>query len=248
MPTARIETDDGVLTGEYDDGVVTADGDSYAVGDDATLLPPCEPETVYCLGRNYAAYLEQNADVIEGNLDDSAEFPEEIHFFLKGATCVIGPGDPIPYPSFSESLGYAGELAAVVGRGGKNLDPDDVPAAVRGYTILNDLDAKDQTGVTEMKVFDGSAPIGPVIADVDPSSLEMRTTVDGEVRQEATTDAMYRGPAEAIAELSERVTLRPDDVVALGSPANPGTLEPGDTVEVWYEGVGTLRNTVASPE
>lgn len=248
MSIARIDAGGEVLTGEYDDGVVTVDGESYAVGADATLLPPCEPRTVYCLGRNYAAYLEQNADVIEGNLDDRAEFPEEIHFFLKGATCVIGPDDPIPYPPFSESLGYAGELAAVVGREGKRLDPEDVAEAVRGYTILNDLDAKDQSGVTEMKVFDGSAPIGPVIADVDPSSLEMRTTVDGEVRQEATTAAMHRSPAEAISELSERVTLRPGDVVALGSPANPGTIEPGDTVEVWYEGVGTLRNTVAPPE
>lgn len=244
MPQARIDTGDEVLTGEYDDGVVTADGESYVAGEDGTLLTPVEPETVYCMGRNYAAYLEENADVIQNNLDDEPEFPEQIHFFLKGPTCVIGPGDPIPYPSFSEKVGYAGELAAVMGRECKNVDPEEVADAVRGYTILNDLDAKDVEGVTEMKVFDGSAPIGPAIADVDPTSLEMKTTISGEVRQDASTSAMYRSPAEAISELSERVTLKPNDVIAMGSPANPGTVERGDEIEIWYEGIGTLRNTV----
>ena len=85
------------------------------------------------------------------------------------------------------------------------------------------------------------------VADVDPADLRMETTVGGEVRQEATTAEMHRGPAEAIAALSERVTLRPDDVIAMGSPANPGTIEPGDAVEIRYEGIGTLRNPVVAP-
>jgi 2-keto-4-pentenoate hydratase/2-oxohepta-3-ene-1,7-dioic acid hydratase in catechol pathway len=244
---ARIDTGGEVLTGTYDDGVVYAGDDAYAIGEDAELLAPCEPDTVYCLGRNYRTYLDENADVIDANLGHDAAFPDHVHFFLKGATSVIGPGDPIPYPTFSESVGYAGELAAVVDRQCKHVAPADVQSVVRGYTILNDVDAKDQEGISLMKVFDGSAPIGPVVADVDPADLRMETTVGGEIRQEATTAEMHRGPAEAIAALSERVTLRPDDVIAMGSPANPGTIEPGDAVEIRYEGIGTLRNPVVAP-
>jgi 2-keto-4-pentenoate hydratase/2-oxohepta-3-ene-1,7-dioic acid hydratase in catechol pathway len=249
MPTARVATAEGVATVAYEDGVVRIDGETRAVesADDLDLLPPCDPRGVYCLGRNYPAYVETNADTIQRRLSHDPELPDDVHFFLKGATSVVGPGEPIPYPTFSDSLGYGGELAAVVDRTCRHVAPGDVPEVVRGYTILNDLDAKDQDGITEMKVFDGSAPLGPAIADVDPTSLEMRTTIDGEVRQEASTADMHRGPGEAIAAISERVTLHPGDVVALGSPANPGTVGPGDTIEIWYEGIGTLRNTVAPP-
>ncbi len=242
MPTARIEIDGDVVTGEYEDGRVTVDGTTYTAGVDGSLCPPCEPSTVYCFGRNYPSYLEQNEELLEEL--HGADPPEELHFFLKGATSVIPHEAPIPYPSFTDSLGYAGELAAVIDRRCKHVDPEDVPDVVRGYTILNDVDAKDQNELTEMKVFDGSAPIGPAIADVDPTSLQMRTTIDGEIRQEETTDRMYRPPSEAISALSERVTLRPDDVIAMGSPANPGTVDPGETIEIYYEGIGTLRNTV----
>ncbi|WP_433632624.1 fumarylacetoacetate hydrolase family protein [Halomicrococcus sp. NG-SE-24] len=247
MPVARIDTGSEVLTGEFDNGTVTVAQETYTLGEEATLLPPCQPQTVYCLGRNYPSYLEENAEVIQSNLSHDAEFPDEVHFFLKGGTSVVGPGEPIPYPTFSDSLGYAGELAAVIDQECKHVNATDVSDVVRGYTILNDLDAKDQTGITKMKVFDASAPLGPVIADVDPLSLEMRTTINGEVRQESRTSEMHRGPSQAIAELSHRVTLQPGDVIAFGSPANPGFLDPGDTVEVWYEGIGTLRNTVVSP-
>lgn len=247
MATARIRVNGSVLRGDYDDGTVTVDGERYVVGTDAELLAPVDPSTVYCLGRNYEGYLDANADVLTERFGE-ATVPEELHFFLKGSTCVVGPGDPIPYPTFSDELGYAGELAAVVGERCKHVAPADVADVVAGYTVMNDLTAKDQPRLSEMKVFDGSAPLGPVVADVDPSSLDMQTTVDGEVVQEANTSEMVRSPATAVAALSERVTLRPGDVVAMGSPANPGTVDPGDEIAVWYEGVGTLRNTVAPPE
>jgi 2-keto-4-pentenoate hydratase/2-oxohepta-3-ene-1,7-dioic acid hydratase in catechol pathway len=120
---------------------------------------------------------------------------------------------------------------------------------VRGWTIVNDLDALDQPGRTARKAFDGSAPLGPVVeTDLDPRAIEMTTHVGGELRQEATTERMLFDPYEVLAFLSERYTFRPGDVIAFGSPANPGLVEPGETVDICYEGIGRLRNTVVAPE
>lgn len=249
MPTARIATESGVRRVEYTDGRVRFDGESHEVAgtDGIDLLPPTEPSCLYCLGRNYPAYVEENADTIEESLSAPAEIPDEVHFFLKSPSCIIGPDDPLPYPSFSGKVGYGGELAAVIDRSCKNVEPSAVPNVVRGYTIMNDIDAKDQATLIKMKVFDGSAPLGPAIGEVDPAGLSMRTKINGEVRQEANTADMHYDPGQAIAAISERITLKAGDVVALGSPANPGTVEPGDVIEVCYEDIGTLRTPVIPP-
>jgi 2-keto-4-pentenoate hydratase/2-oxohepta-3-ene-1,7-dioic acid hydratase in catechol pathway len=241
MRLARLRTPDGsVVTGEYRDGgaVVTDDGTEYAVGDDGRLAPPCEPSALYCVGRNYAETLDQM----------DYERPEEPDFFVKPPASLVGHGAEVPYPSFTDELTYAGELAAVVGERCHDVDEADVPDVLRGYTVLNDLDALDQPGRTARKAFDGSGPLGPWIAtDVgDPTSIDMHTDVAGERRQEANTELMLFGPREVVSFLSERFTLRPGDVVAFGSPANPGLVEPGDTVEITYEGVGTLRNSIVA--
>jgi 2-keto-4-pentenoate hydratase/2-oxohepta-3-ene-1,7-dioic acid hydratase in catechol pathway len=119
---------------------------------------------------------------------------------------------------------------------------------LRGWTILNDLDALDQPGRTARKAFDGSAPLGPVLeTEFDPRGIEMETHVAGEKRQAANTELMLFDPFDVVAFLSERYTFRPDDVISFGSPANPGLLEPGDDVEIWYERIGTLRNPVVGP-
>lgn len=249
MPTAVLSTPDGPKQVDYSDGRVTMEGETIDVSesDDLSLLPPCEPSCLYCVGRNYPAYVEENAETIEDDLSGTAEIPDAVHFFLKSPACVIGPNQPLVYPTFSDKIGYGGELAAVIDRPCKDVAPADVPDVVRGYTIMNDIDAKDQESLIKMKVFDGSAPLGPAIADVDPSSLAMRTTINGEVRQEANTAEMHYDAKDAIATISDRVTLNPGDVIALGSPANPGTVEPGDVIEVWYEGIGTLRTPVVAP-
>ncbi|WP_148294575.1 fumarylacetoacetate hydrolase family protein, partial [Halarchaeum acidiphilum] len=151
-------------------------------------------------------------------------------------------------PTFSDEVTYAGELAAVIGTTCRDVAPADVPAVVRGYTIMNDVDALDQPGRTARKAFDGSGPLGPWIeTDLDPSGIDMRTVIDGEERQRSNTELMLFEPREVIAFLTERFTLRPGDVVAFGSPANPGLIEPGDEVSITYEGVGTLTNGVAEP-
>jgi 2-keto-4-pentenoate hydratase/2-oxohepta-3-ene-1,7-dioic acid hydratase in catechol pathway len=110
---------------------------------------------------------------------------------------------------------------------------------------MNDVDALDQVGRTARKAFDGSAPLGPWIeTDVDPTNIDMETYVDDEKRQESNTELMLFDPYELVAHLSERFTFYPGDCIALGSPENPGVIEPGQTVDITYDGIGTLTNEV----
>ncbi|MFB6234544.1 MAG: fumarylacetoacetate hydrolase family protein [Halopenitus sp.] len=239
MRRARLLTPEGPVEGEYDDGTIYADDGVYEVGTDGRLLPPCDPSALYCVGRNYAATLDQM----------EYERPEEPDFFIKPQTSLVADGQPIPYPDWTDELTYAGELVAVIDERCRDLDPDDVSDVVRGYTILNDVDALDQVGRTARKAFDGSAPLGPWIeTDVDPTDMDMETYVGGEQRQEANTELMLFGPDELVAHISERFTLRPGDCIAFGSPANPGLVEPGEEVEITYEGVGTLTNEVVEAD
>ncbi|WP_435365721.1 fumarylacetoacetate hydrolase family protein [Haloarchaeobius sp. DYHT-AS-18] len=235
MRIARLSTPDGPVEGHYEDGVIhAADGD-YEVGVDGELLPPCDPSTLYCVGRNYAETLDQM----------EYERPDEPDFFIKPRTSLAAHEQPIRYPEFTDELTYAGELAAVIDQRCRNLSVDEVPEVVRGYTIMNDLDALDQQGRTARKAFDRSGPLGPWIeTDVDPTDMDMWTDVGGERRQEANTELMLFGPHEILSYLSKRFTFQAGDVIAFGSPANPGLVEPGETVEIHYEGIGTLRNTI----
>ncbi len=199
------------------------------------LLAPCEPGTLFCVGRNYAEKIDQM----------EYDVPEVPDFFIKPAVAAHPPETEITIPSWTEDLTYAGELAAVVERECRDIEPEDVDDYVLGYTIMNDLDCLDQERRTARKAFDGSAPLGPWIeTDPDLESADIETTINGEVRQDANTDMMLFRPEELVSFMSKRFTLKPDDVVAFGSPANPGGLEAGDDVEITYEGIGTLRNTV----
>lgn len=239
MRLARIRTADGVLTGEYEDGTVDAGTESYVVGDDAELLAPCEPSALYCVGRNYAATNEQM----------DYDRPERPDWFIKPPVSVRPHGAELPYPDWTSELTYAGELAAVIDDRCTDLDVNDVDDAVRGYTILNDLDALDQDGRTARKAFDGSGPLGPWIeTELDPTDVEMTTHVGGELRQEANTSEMLFSPREVVAFLSERYTFQPGDVVSFGSPANPGLVRPGEAVEIRYDGIGTLENRIVDAD
>lgn len=239
MRIARIDTPDGPATGEYVDGrVETADSGTYEVGEDAKLLPPCSPSTLYCAGRNFQDYLDH-----KGN-----ERPSTPHFFLKPPAALLAPERTIPYPTFADGVGYAGELAAVIGDVCRHVDPDEALEYVTGYTIMNDVDALGQEGAG-MKVFEGAAPLGPWIeTNLDPHNLDLATTVGDELRQDGSTREMLFPPSEIISHLSHRIRLEPGDVVAFGSPANPGEVSPGESVEIWYEGIGTLRNDLGYPD
>jgi len=226
---ARASADGELVEGVYADSEV--DGTPVEYDD---LLPPCEPSALYCVGRNYAEKIDQM----------DYERPDEPDFFIKPSTSVLGPGDDVHYPDWTDEFTYAGELAAVVGEECHNVSEDEASEVVKGYTIMNDLDALDQEGRTARKAFDGSAPLGPCIADIDPSGLDMETYVGGERRQDANTDMMIFEPDELVAFMSRRFTLREGDIIAFGSPANPGLVERGDEVEITYQGVGTLRNRI----
>jgi 2-keto-4-pentenoate hydratase/2-oxohepta-3-ene-1,7-dioic acid hydratase in catechol pathway len=236
MRLARVDTPDGPVTGEYRDGAVHAD-DGVHEADREDLLAPCEPSALYCVGRNYAATIDSMG----------YDIPDDPDFFIKPPASVVGPGDDIPYPTFSEEVTYAGELAAVVDDRCTHIAPDEVPDVLRGYTIMNDMDALDQQGRTARKAWDASGPLGPWIeTDVDPvdEPMAMSTDVAGERRQEATTELMLFDAHEVVSYLSKRFTFRSGDVIAFGSPDNPGLVASGDEVAITYEGVGTLRNTV----
>jgi 2-keto-4-pentenoate hydratase/2-oxohepta-3-ene-1,7-dioic acid hydratase in catechol pathway len=240
MKLARVRTDDGIREGEYEDGTVTTADGTYEIGEDADLLAPCEPGAFYCVGRNFAETLDQM----------DYDRPEAPDWFIKPAVSLHHPGEDILHPLWTDELTYAGELAAVIDEPCTDLEgEDDVRAVLRGWTVLNDLDALDQPGRTARKAFDGSAPLGPVIeTDLDPRSIGMETHVGGEKRQDASTERMLFDPFEVVAFLSNRYAFRPGDVVSFGSPANPGLLEPGDVVEIHYEGIGRLRNAVVAPD
>jgi len=236
MRRARLLTPEGPVEGAYEDGTVRTDDGNYEVGRDGRLLPPCEPSAVYCVGRNFAATIEQM----------DYERPDEPDFFIKPPASLAGHGREIPYPAFTDELTYAGELAAVIDERCRAVSEAAVPEVVRGYTILNDVDALDQQGRTARKAFDGSGPLGPWLeTDLDPRGIDMETVIDGEQRQAANTELMLFDPYEIVSYLSERFTLEPGDVIAFGSPENPGLVEPGDHVAITYEGIGTLENTVA---
>lgn len=233
MKHARIETAAGVLEGEYDDGIVHTGEGAYDP-EEYELLAPCEPSVLYCIGKNYDETIDQMG----------YETPDDPTFFIKPPVSLHPPEQPIPYPEFTSEMTYAGELAAVIDTECKAVDEDEVDDVVQGYTILNDLDCLDQESLSARKAFDASGPLGPVIADIEPVGVEMTTHINGELRQDDNTESMLINPREIVSFLSERVTLKPGDVVSFGSPANPGLVERGDEIEIHYEGIGTLRNTV----
>ncbi|MBB0243819.1 DUF2437 domain-containing protein [Streptomyces alkaliphilus] len=206
------------------------------------LLPPVLPNKVVAVGRNYAEHAREL-----GN-----EVPETPVIFLKPSTSVVGPDDPVPYPSFSREVHHEAELAVVIGRMCREVPPSRAAEVILGYTCANDITARDiqrsEEQWTRAKGFDGSCPLGPwVETEITPeraADLAIMCTVNGEQRQLGRTDEMVRGIPELIAHITEAMTLLPGDVILTGTPAGVGPLEIGDEVAVTIEGIGTLTNKV----
>ena len=251
MRLVRFRFGDRIGTGVVEDGLVrvlrgtffedpTPTGDEIPL-DDVRLLAPVLPSKVVAVGRNYAEHAAEMG----------GEVPDQPLVFLKPSTAVIGPGDPIPYPSISRELHYEGELALVVGRLARRLLPEDAERAILGYTCGNDVTLRDLQRTdgqwTRAKGFDGSCPLGPWIeTELDPTDAALRTRVNGDVRQDARTSDLAFGPAALVAFVSTFMTLLPGDVIMTGTPAGVGPLQVGDRVEVDIEGIGVLANTVVA--
>ncbi|MBD3782660.1 MAG: fumarylacetoacetate hydrolase family protein [Micrococcales bacterium] len=211
--------------------------------EDVRLLAPVIPRSkVVGIGKNYADHAaEMGGDV-----------PEEPLMFLIPNTAVVGPGDPVVLPPQSSEVHYEGELAVVIGRLCKDLEPEDALGVVFGYTCANDVTARDLQRSdgqwARAKGFDTFCPLGPwVETDLDVSSLRVVTRRDGEVVQDGTTADMVHGVAALVSHASKAFTLLPGDVILTGTPAGVGPVVAGQRVEVEIEGIGTLSNPFVEP-
>jgi 2-keto-4-pentenoate hydratase/2-oxohepta-3-ene-1,7-dioic acid hydratase in catechol pathway len=207
--------------------------------DKVRLLPPVLPSKVVAVGRNYAEHARELGNAV----------PEAPITFFKPSTSVIGPGDPIAYPSFTSDIHHEAELAVVIGRLCREVPAERAHEVILGYTCANDLTARDvqqrESQWARAKGFDGSCPLGPwVETELDPSDLTLMCTVNGEQRQLGRTSEMVRSIAELIVHITASMTLLPQDVILTGTPAGVGPLHVGDEVAVTIEGIGTLTNKV----
>lgn len=212
-------------------------GRTYAV-DDVRLLAPVIPRSkVIGIGKNYHDHAAEMG----------GEAPAEPLMFLIPNTAVVGPGDPVVMPPQSHNVHYEGELAVVIGRMCKDVDPEDAASVIFGYTCANDVTARDLQRSdgqwSRAKGFDTFCPLGPWIeTDLDPAAQHVITRLDGEVVQDGSTADMVHGVAALIAHASAAFTLLPGDVILTGTPAGVGPVQSGQRVEVEISDIGTLVN------
>jgi len=242
MRRARFEHESLIHEGTVErDEIVAESGGTFDV-DKVNFLAPCNPTKVIGVGRNYA----EHADEL-GN-----EVPDFPLFFFKPSTAVIGASDPIVYPETTDELHYEAELGVVIGRPCRNVSEDEALDYVGGYTCVNDVTARDwqnrESQWARAKGGDGFCPLGPCIHDEGVENRSIETRLNGETVQSSSTDNMYFGVSELVAEASRFMTLREGDVIATGTPEGVGPMEPGDTVEVEVEGIGTLENEVVEAD
>ena len=205
----------------------------------AVLLAPVVPTKIVGVGLNYREHAEEI----------NVQVPAEPHIFFKPISALCGPDDPIVFPPQSRRIDYEGELAIVIKKRCHHVPADRAREYVLGYTCLNDVTARDlqrrDGQPTRAKAFDTFCPVGPCIAtDIDPNAAEVETWVNGERRQAGSAKGFIFPVEDVIARVSAVMTLLPGDVIATGTPAGVGPLEPGDRVEVRIGGIGTLKNPV----
>jgi 2-keto-4-pentenoate hydratase/2-oxohepta-3-ene-1,7-dioic acid hydratase in catechol pathway len=215
-------------------------GATYPLGG-VKILPPVYPSKVVCVGLNYRDH------AAELNM----ELPDEPVLFLKPPTTVIGSEDAIIYPPQSHQMDYEAELAVIVGQTSYKISPHDARDYIAGYTVLNDVTARDlqqKDGQwTRAKSFDTFCPLGPWMeTELDPANQKISMLVNGELRQDSNTRNMIFPVEELFSFISHIMTLNPGDVIATGTPPGVGQLQVGDVAEAMVEGVGTLRNPVKS--
>ncbi len=208
--------------------------------DQIQLLAPVTPSKIICIGMNFAAHA---AEI-------SQDVPDEPLMFFKPVSAIIGTGDTIVLPHQSDQVEVEVELAVVIGKQAKNISKGEVMSHIFGYTIGNDITARDiqfsDLQWARSKGFDTFCPLGPWIeTDFDPRGKHLDSRVHGELRQHANTKDMIFDVETLVSYVSENVTLFPGDVILTGSPAGISRMNHGDLVECEIEGIGVLRNQVA---
>ncbi|CAH0344435.1 fumarylacetoacetate hydrolase family protein [Bacillus sp. CECT 9360] len=213
---------------------------------------PRPAKNIFCVGKNYAEH------AIE--LGSEADIPQHIMLFSKAPTTVIGHKTAIPnHQGVTDELDYEGELAIVIGQSGRAIKQEEALDYVFGYTIINDVTARDMQAKHKQfllgKSLDGSCPMGPFIVHKsvidDPNHLQIETKVNGEIRQQSNTKQFIFPVEEIISVISKGMTLEPGDIIATGTPAGVGKgfnppkfLQSGDSVEITVEKIGTLVNSI----
>jgi 2-keto-4-pentenoate hydratase/2-oxohepta-3-ene-1,7-dioic acid hydratase in catechol pathway len=209
----------------------------------ASLLAPVKPSKIVCIGRNYRDHAAEL-----GN-----EVPKEPLLFLKAPSSILPPGGTIHIPTQSERVDFEGELAIVIGKSASRLGAeDDVRPYIRGYTIVNDVTARDLQKSdgqwSRAKGFDTFCPVGPIVTDeIDPDAgLNVETLLNGLVRQQGNTLDLIFPIAHLLRYITAAMTLMPGDLIPTGTPGGVAAMQPGDLVEVAVQGIGRLHNSVSA--
>jgi 2-keto-4-pentenoate hydratase/2-oxohepta-3-ene-1,7-dioic acid hydratase in catechol pathway len=232
------------------------------------LAPVLWPSAIFCAGANYADHAaERNKAHGRPPEPDPHTLGLQSWHFIKASRSVANPGATIKISDYSKQMDWEAELAAVIGRPAKDVPVEKALSYVAGYTIANDLSARDRGRRPHVsdtspfkadwvahKSFDGSCPLGPWIvpaSDIrDPQNLGIKLWVNDVIKQDSNTGKMIYSLAEQISHISSRLTLHPGDVILTGTPAGVGVgrgefLKAGDVVRIWIEGIGSLTNTMA---
>lgn len=241
---------------ELQNDVVPA-GEAVAL-DSVKLLPPINGRDILCVGKNYAAHAQEfNKSGYDAS--DKVDQPSHPVIFTKRSTSIVASGHDIyPHPDFTQSLDYEGEIGVIIGKPGFAIDEKNAMDHVWGYTIINDVTAREKQRDHKQfylgKSADTFCPMGPIAVPAAqlPKVLRVQTYVNGQKRQDGTTEDLIFSVANLVKTLSEGITLQPGDVLATGTPAGvgfgqdpPTFLKPGDTVEVTVTGLGKLTNRIA---
>jgi len=232
------------------------------------LVPVLYPSTIFCAGANYSDHLMEIAVARGINPDpDPRTLGLKPWHFIKASRSVVETQSTVPLPEHSRMVDWEAELVAVIGRPAKNVSVDKALEYVAGYTVANDLSARDLSARPHIpdnspfkydwigqKSFDGACPVGPWIAPAkeipDPQNLSIKLWINDVLKQDSHTSKMIFSTAEQIAHLSTRITLHPGDLILTGTPAGVGMarnefLKAGDEVKVWIERIGTLTYKMA---
>lgn len=211
--------------------------------DDIEIESPVDPSKIVCIGLNYRDHAKEMNE----------ELPQKPTIFIKPSTAVNKTDAIVIYPKISERVDYEGELAAVIGKETKQVSAEEANDHIFGYTIINDVTARDFTlgdgQWTRGKSCDGFAPIGPYVeTDLNPLNQRIVTKVNGEIKQNSNTSQMIFSPQEIISYVSQTMTFNPGDIIATGTPPGVGPMEADSTVEITIEDIGTLKNHLKKEE